>query len=65
MLKIYICSDCGWLRTVSRRKEVECHRCGNPSMELTRLDYEKYVEMNEQEREDYVQSWRYIHRTSI
>ena len=62
MLKIYICPECGWLRTVSRRKDVECHRCGNTAMELTKLDYEAYARMSEQERADYVQSWRYIHK---
>ncbi len=61
MLKIYICPECGWLRTVSRRKDVECHRCGNTVMELTKLDYETYAGMSEQERTDYVQSWCYIH----
>jgi hypothetical protein len=47
---------------VSRRKVVECHRCGNSEMVLTKLDYEKYASMNENEREDYVKSWRYIHQ---
>ena len=62
MLKVYICPSCGWLRTVSRRKEVECHRCGNPKMELTKLEYEAYAGMTEAQREDYAQSWQYIHR---
>lgn len=62
MLKIYICPECGWLRTVSRRKDVECHRCGRADMELTRLDYETYAGMSEQERTDYVTSWLYIHK---
>lgn len=62
MLKVYICPACGWLRTVSRRKEVECHKCGAAEMLLTKLDYERYAAMDEQERADYVNSWRYIHR---
>lgn len=62
MLKVYICPSCGWLRTVSRRRNVECHQCGNPRMELTRLEYEKYAEMSEAQRKDYVDSWRYIHK---
>lgn len=64
MLKVYICPSCGWLRTVSRRKGVECHRCGNPEMALTKLEYEKYAAMNETERADYAKSWQYIHRKS-
>ena len=24
MMKVYICPKCGWIRTVSRRNEVEC-----------------------------------------
>ena len=39
-MKIYICSGCGWLRVVSRRKEVECFRCGQ-EMQQSRLTYEK------------------------
>lgn len=64
MLKVYICPSCGWLRTVSRRKDVECHKCGNHEMVLTKLEYEKYAAMSEQERADYAQSWQYIHKTS-
>lgn len=62
MLKVYICPDCGWLRTVSRRKNVECHRCGNDTMVLTKLEYEKYAAMSENERADYAKSWQYIHK---
>ncbi len=29
MMKVYICPKCGWIRTVSRRNEVECFKCGN------------------------------------
>ena len=65
MLKVYICPSCGWLRTVSRRKDVECHRCGNPAMVLTKLEYEKYAVMSEDERSDYAKSWQYIHRAFV
>ena len=65
MLKVYICPSCGWLRTVSRRKDVECHRCGNPKMELTNLEYEAYAAMTETERADYVESWKFIHRNKV
>ena len=33
---------------VSRRKDVECHQCGNAQMRLTNLDLEKYTSMSEQ-----------------
>ena len=62
MLKIYICPECGWLRTVSRRKDAENHRGGNREMVLTKLEYEKYAAVNENERADYAKSWQYIHR---
>lgn len=63
MLKVYICPVCGWMRTVSRRRKVECHQCGNPAMALTKLEYEKYAGMSESERADYAESWRYIHKS--
>ncbi len=62
MMKIFICPDCGWLRLVSRRAKVECHRCGVPQMEPVKLTYSRYVKMTEKEREDYVVSWFYIHK---
>ena len=61
MMKIYICPQCGWVRVVSRRKEVECHKCGNVQMRLTNLDLEKYTNMSEKERQDYVGAWLFIH----
>jgi len=64
MIKVYICQNCGWIRTVSRRKVVECYKCGKEDMQLTKLTYEKYSEMSAQEREDYARSWLYIHRGS-
>ncbi len=27
MMKVYICPSCGWIRVVSRRKDVECYKC--------------------------------------
>ena len=62
MMKIYICTQCGWLRMVSRRKEVECHQCGNSEMRLTNLDLEKYSSMSEEERVSYADAWLYIHK---
>ena len=45
---------------VSRRKTVECHKCGNMQMRLTNLD--KYADMTEKERKDYADAWLYIHK---
>lgn len=65
MMKVYICPKCGWIRTVSRRNEVECFKCGNERMVLAKIPYEKYGKMSEKERKDYSESWLYIHRNSI
>ena len=61
MMKIYICPQCGRMRTVSRRKDVECHQCGNEQMRLTNLDLGKYTAMSEEERGSYADAWLYIH----
>ena len=61
MMKIYICPQCGWIRTVSRRKDVECHKCGKEQMRLTNLEFEKFSEMTQKERQDYADAWLYIH----
>ncbi len=47
---------------VSRRKEVECFKCGRPQMRLTNLKFGKYTNMSEKERQDYADAWLYIHR---
>lgn len=60
MIRVYICPKCGWIRTVSRRKDVECFKCGEPQMTLTKLDYVKYVNMEQKERDDYADGWMYI-----
>lgn len=65
MMKVYICPECGWIRAVSRRKDVECFKCGNPQMTMARITYEKYGNMTESEREDYAKSWLYIHRKDV
>lgn len=62
MMKIYICPACGWLRVVSRRKAVECHKCGNAQMKLTNLDFAKYTDMKDTQRDDYAKAWLYIHK---
>lgn len=61
MMKVYICPKCGWLRTVSRRKNVECFKCNYGDMLQTKITYDKYTAMSKQEREDYADSWLYIH----
>jgi len=52
---------------VSRRKEVECFKCGRSQMRLTNLEFGKYTNMSEtnmseKERQDYADAWLYIHR---
>lgn len=60
-MKLYICPQCGWIRMVSRRRAVECLRCGNGQMRLTNLDLEKYTSMSEEDRAGYAKAWLYIH----
>lgn len=62
MMKVYICPNCGWMRAVSRRKDVECFKCGETNMELTRMTYERYAFCSEDERQSYAESWMYIHK---
>lgn len=62
MMKVYICPVCGWMRVVSRRKDVECYKCGEKQMTLVKLDFAKYSEMSEEERQDYSEGWLYIHQ---
>ena len=61
MMKVFICPECGWMRVVSRRKQVECFKCGQWQMMLSKIDFIQYTEMTEQERLDYAQGWLYIH----
>jgi len=65
MIKVYICQKCGWMRTVSRRKNVECYKCGEQEMFQVKLTYDKYSEMTLKEREDYADSWLYIHLRNL
>ena len=59
-MKAYICPKCGWIRVVSRRKNVECFKCGEPHMVVTKLPYEKIGHMTEEERESYAKTWLYM-----
>ena len=43
MMRVYICPDCGWMRMVSRRKNVECYKCGVQDMTLAKVDFATYV----------------------
>lgn len=62
MMKVYICPECGWMRIVSRRKDVECYKCEEKQMVLAKLDYADYTEMSEEERKNYSDGWLYIHQ---
>ena len=61
MMKVYICQNCGWIRVVSRRKNVECFKCGEKQMVVTKLPYEKVGHMSEEERKDYSKPGLYLH----
>ena len=61
MMKVFICPECGWMRIVSRRRDVECHQCGKKQMTLSNLSMVEYTNMSEQERANYVEGWMYIH----
>ena len=63
MMKVYICQNCGWIRVVSRRKNVECFKCGEKQMAVTKLPYKKVGHMSEEERKDYAKTWLYLHGT--
>ena len=62
MMKVYICPSCGWMRVVSRRTDVECYKCNEKQMTLTKLEFSKFTEMSEEERKDYSDGWLYIHQ---
>ena len=60
MMKVFICPECGWMRVVSRRKDVECFKCGNEQMTLAKVDFDAFTSMSEEERKDYANGWLYI-----
>lgn len=62
MMKVFICPECGWMRVVSRRKDVECFKCGNEQMTLAKVDFDAFTSMSEEERKDYANGWFYIHQ---
>lgn len=64
MMKVFICPACGWMRVVSRRSDVECYKCGEKQMVLSKVDFNTYTNMSEQERKDYAEGWLYIRRKS-
>ena len=57
MMRVYICPDCGWMRMVSRRKNVECYKCGVQDMTLAKVDFATYVSWSEKERQEYSAAW--------
>lgn len=61
MMKVFICPECGWIRTVSRRKEVECYKCDCQEMIPSKLSFVEYSQMSDQQRQDYADSWMFIH----
>lgn len=65
MMKVFICPECGWMRVVSRRKHVECFKCGQWQMVLSKIDFLEYTEMDERQRRDYAQGWLYIYNRKI
>ena len=48
MMRLFICPECGWMRTVSRRASVECFKCNGVMMQPVKLEYTQYVKMSEQ-----------------
>lgn len=62
MMKVFICPECGWIRTVSRRKEVECHKCSEVQMLPSHPTFAEYSKMSDEQRNDYAQSWLFIHQ---
>ena len=62
MMKVFICPECGWMRVVSRRKDVECFICGIEQMTLAKVDIDAFSSMSEEERMDYANGWLYIHQ---
>ena len=34
MMRLFICPECGWMRTVSRRVSVECFKCDDAAGEI-------------------------------
>ena len=47
MMRVFICPECGWIRVVSRRKDVECYKCGVQQMTLAKVDFDTYVTWSE------------------
>lgn len=44
---------------------MECYKCGEQEMFQVKLTYDKYSEMTLKEREDYSDSWLYIHLRNL
>ena len=52
MLRIYICPQCYNFRMVSRKPDAICFHCGAPLVKSD-VEYSQYMEMTEEERNEY------------
>ncbi|HHT98389.1 MAG TPA: DNA-directed RNA polymerase subunit M [Clostridiales bacterium] len=57
MLNMYICPKCLNYRIVSRNPNPECFHCGG-HLDKTELDYIKFSEMEEEERNLYKENYK-------
>ncbi|MFA9377124.1 MAG: hypothetical protein ACERKZ_10275 [Lachnotalea sp.] len=56
MLRIYICYQCGTTRIVSNNHDSSCLSCNKPMLQAP-ISYEKYVNLNREERESLIIQW--------
>lgn len=64
MMKIFICPGCGRMTVGSRKKEIFCSKCNEAAMVPAKITFESYAQMDEQQRQNYADSWLYIHRSA-
>ena len=57
MIRIFICPKCYNFRMVSRRPNAICFHCG-AKLERTEIDYNKYVLMDQQDRNTYRENYK-------
>lgn len=57
MLRIYICPKCYNFRMVSRKPDAVCFHCGS-TLEKSELEYVEFMNMTEEERNTYKQSYK-------
>lgn len=56
MLHIFLCPKCFNYRIVSRKPDAICFHCGATLLKSD-IDYVEYIDMSEQEREKYRESF--------